>query len=76
MLRDSNITEHICSLFVFGFKGASVNKTGCSDGSILSSFEKICFQIVSISSQFVIIPCSIGYFRFKIPFLFKASSPT
>merc|ERR1719245_2879026 len=44
-----------------------VNITGCSSVSTRSSLRNVWFQIFSMSSQLLTIPCSIGYFRLRIP---------
>merc|ERR1712172_65354 len=62
--------------FAFGFSGASVSITECSSDSTRSSFTKVWCQIFSISSHDVTMPCPIGYFSARIPFLDIASSPT
>merc|ERR1719187_3099223 len=57
-------------------RGASVRRTGCSSGATRSSLYMVWCQIFSMSSQLVMIPCSTGYLRVRIPLLDWASSPT
>ena len=68
-LKVSNMILVIFSLFAFGFIGASVNRQGCSSGATLSSLKKVWCQILSMSSQLLTIPFSIGYFKLRIPLL-------
>ena len=62
----SNNTWVIFSRCDLGLSGVSESKMGWFFGFILNSFKQWC-QIFSISSQFVIIPFSIGYFRLELP---------
>ena len=50
--------------------------TLCSTGSTLNPCVNICPHIFSISSQFSIIPRSIGYVNLSTPLLQIASEPT
>merc|ERR1711983_25812 len=76
VLKVSNMIWVIFSRLAFGLSGASVKRTGCSSGATRSSLWKVWCQIFSISSQLVMIPCSTGYFKVRIPLLDWASSPT
>merc|ERR1712055_918727 len=75
-LKVSNMIWVIFSLLALGLRGASVRRTGCSSGAIRRSLYMVWCQIFSMSSQLVMIPCSTGYLRVRIPLLDWASSPT
>merc|ERR1712055_895600 len=75
-LKVSNMIWVIFSLLALGLRGASVRRTGCSSGATRSSLYMVWCQIFSMSSQLVMIPCSTGYLRVRIPLLDCASSPT
>merc|ERR1712133_68828 len=67
MLKVSNMIWVIFSRLALGLRGASVRRTGCSSGATRSSLWKVWCQIFSMSSQLVMIPCSTGYFKVRIP---------
>ena len=56
-----NFTCVIFSRSLFEFPEASLSRTGCSNDSTPSSLLNTYCQIVSMSSQFVTTPRSIGY---------------
>ena len=57
----SNNISHIVFLFAIGFKGASVTKTFDSEGSsTFNLFVKVYSQSLNKSSEFLIIPSSMG----------------
>ncbi|KAA8592886.1 hypothetical protein FQN60_018341 [Etheostoma spectabile] len=88
--KEHEHTWVIFSLLALGLSGASVNRTGCSSGATRSSFAFGPIVIdslnlndsgkhdltFSMSSQLVTMPCSMGYFRVRMPLLLWASSPT
>mmetsp|Transcript_36071 Transcript_36071/g.58282 ORF Transcript_36071/g.58282 Transcript_36071/m.58282 type:complete len:207 (-) Transcript_36071:66-686(-) len=75
-LRVSKKISAAFSLFLRGFKGASVRSTGCFSLSTFNSFSYTWLHTFSISAQFFTIPCSIGYCNFKMPRSSSALLPT